>query len=518
MRLERAVFWVLPYPQDSQHNSAGESVRNVKLRIHIFCYFGDMTTDSRRAKPMANAKSLAGLMKWLRHDEWRDALNELLDRHLGRACAKADVSFDELPGIIGDHHSTVLWGCVFEDLLARNLDDGCNIVDDYLKRRGWKESASNRAYMTALRSSVMSLYEISDIVREESFLARDLVRGGEPVRVSERSGTRYLKPWDRIAARIVRVGSRTGMAGVALPFDYEASEAVLAALRRASTKARAEADKLARKLGQGVDSALIAEALSDTEVLRASAFLFTNIWLDDLLQRTLNPTLPQMCNTDGDELVFTTISYPLKPESSADAIRLALAAIPALRAESKSFWNWIGRKERTSKKRQADSQTFITTLDDGSLVLGTVELKDKMLVLEANSQQRAERGRALIKPVLGDLVGEPYIETRAVAQLMASRPAGKSKPLSSGLPPDEERAMLQANMDRYYMNLLDEPVPMLGNLTPRRAAKSAKGREKLVAWLKLLENGAARQGGGISMAGCDLSWMWTELGVAHLRS
>ena len=107
---------------------------------------------------------------------------------------------------------------------------------------------------------------------------------------------------------------------------------------------------------------------------------------------------------------------------------------------------------------------------------------------------------------------------RFANNLMASRPAGKSKPLSSGLLPDEERAMLQANMDRYYMNLLDEPVPMLGNLTPRRAAKSAKGREKLVAWLKLLENGAARQGDGISMVGCDLSWMWTELGVAHLRS
>lgn len=49
---------------------------------------------------MANAKSLAGLMKWLRRDEWRDALNELLDRHLGPACAKADVSFDELPGFV----------------------------------------------------------------------------------------------------------------------------------------------------------------------------------------------------------------------------------------------------------------------------------------------------------------------------------------------------------------------------------------------------------------------------------
>jgi hypothetical protein len=466
---------------------------------------------------MASADSLAGLMKWLRHEVWRNALNELLDRHLGPACAKADVSFDELPDIVGDHHSGVLWGCVFEDLLARDLDDGRNIVDDYLKRRGWKESASNRAYITALRSSVMSLYEISDIVPEESFLARDLVRGGEPLRVSERSGTRYLKPWDRMAARIVRVGSSIEMAGGALPFDHEASEAVLAALRRAGKKAHAEADKLSRKLGQGVDGALIAEALSDTEVLRTSAFLFTNIWLDDLLQRTLNPTLPQMCNTDGDVLAFTTVSYPLKPEASADAIRLALAAIPALRPENETFWNWIGPKERTSKKRQADSQTFITTLDDGSLVLGTVELKDKMLVFEANSQQRAERGRTMIEPVLGNLVDEPLIEARTVAQLMASRPAEESRVLSSGLSPEEERAVIQEGLHRHYMNLLDEPVPMLGNITPRRAAKSAKGREKLVTWLKLLENGAARHGDRSPMADCDLSWMWEELGVANLR-
>jgi hypothetical protein len=456
-------------------------------------------------------------MKWLRHDEWRDALDELLDRHLGPACAKADVSFDELPGIVGEHYSTVLWGCVFEDLLACDLDGGRNIVDDYLKRRGWKESASNRAYMTALRSSAMSLYEISDIVRDESFLARDLVRGGEPVRVNERSGTRHLKPWDRMAARIVRMGSRTEMAGGTLPFDYETSEAVLAALRGAGKKARAKADKFVRKLGHGVESALIDEAMSDTEILRASAFLFTNIWLDNLLQRTLNPTLPQMRNTDGDELVFTTVSYPLNPEASADAIRLALAAILALRPESETFWNWIGSKEPIRKKRRADGQTFVTTLDDGSLVLGTVELKDKMLVLEANSQQRAERGRAQVEPVLGSLVGEPLIEARTVEQLMASRPAGKSNPLSSGLSPEEERAVLQGSLDRHYMNLLDEPVPMLGNMTPRQAAKSAKGREKLVAWLKLLENGAARQDTASPMAGCDLSWMWTELGVANLR-
>ena len=460
---------------------------------------------------MANARSLEGLRKFLRRDEWRSVLDEMLDRHLAPACANADVTFEELLDLVGDHHASVLWGCVFEDLLAHDLGDGRNLVDDYLKRRGWKEGASNKAYMVGLRSSVMSLYEISDIVLDQSFLARDLVRGGEPVRVSERSGTRYLKPWDRMAARLVQIGSRTEMAGGAMPFDFDTSEAVLKALRRASKSARKEANNFG-----GQDSALLANALSDTEMLRASAFLFTNIWLDDLLQRTLNPRLPQTCNTDGNEIAFTTTSYALKPETDVETVRFALDAIPSLRPESEMFWNWVGPQQPVSKKR-TDSQTFITTLDDGSLVLGTIELRGKTLVLEANSPQRAQRGRDVIEPILSGLVGEPSIESQTVAQLTASRPIGKPEQLSSNLSPAEERAVLQATMDRYYMNLLDESVPMLGHMTPRRAAKSTKVRDKLVTWLKFLENSAAKHQSGSAMADYDVTWMWKELGVSDLR-
>ena len=56
-----------------------------------------------------------------------------------------------------------------------------NVADEYLKRRGWKESAGARAYIRALRTSVMSLYEVSDVVVGESFLARDLVIGAHAV-------------------------------------------------------------------------------------------------------------------------------------------------------------------------------------------------------------------------------------------------------------------------------------------------------------------------------------------------
>lgn len=102
-----------------------------------------------------------------------------------------------------------------------------------------------------------------------------------------------------------------------------------------------------------------------------------------------------------------------------------------------------------------------------------------------------------------------------MAELMAARPEGKSEKLSSGLSPDEERNILHANLERHYANLLDEPVPTLGNITPRQAAKTAKGRQKLVNWLKYLENSAAKDMS--SMGGYDLTWMWSGLGIAGLR-
>ena len=77
-----------------------------------------------------------------------------------------------------------------------------------------------------------------------------------------------------------------------------------------------------------------------------------------------------------------------------------------------------------------------------------------------------------------------------------------------------EKTIVHDALDRHYRALLDQPVPMLGNVSPRKAAKEKKGREKLVDWLKLVENGNAAQA---SMAGYDASWLWDELSVADLR-
>jgi hypothetical protein len=106
--------------------------------------------------------SLAGLFKWLAREEWRLPFNATLDRHLRRACDTFRIQTGEIISVLGEnYYMTTVWGCAFEDFLTQETTDRGNIVDDYLKRRGWKESAANRAYMQALRHSVISLYEVS---------------------------------------------------------------------------------------------------------------------------------------------------------------------------------------------------------------------------------------------------------------------------------------------------------------------------------------------------------------------
>jgi hypothetical protein len=199
---------------------------------------------------MANKHMLEGLIKWSMRGRWVDRFETILEDHLMQACDETGLEMDEIVSTVGeDLFMRTVWACAFEDFLTREFDGGENAVDDYLERRGWKESASARTYMTALRNSAMSLYEVSDIVRGTSFLARDLIRDGEPVLISERSATQGLKPWDRIAARVVQVGSQTQIGGGLLLLDRETSEILIEALRKLDSLSSEEKRELAEESG-----------------------------------------------------------------------------------------------------------------------------------------------------------------------------------------------------------------------------------------------------------------------------
>lgn len=450
---------------------------------------------------MKRGHDLAGLMKFATSPAWAEPLAEVLADHLEPAIDAFDFDHDELADIVGDHWAGVLWGCAFEDLLTRAVaPDGRNIVDDYIKRRGWNENGPTKRYMRALKSSVMSLYEISEVQPGQGLLARDLIRGGEPVRVSERTASQTLEQGDRIGARIVEIGGKHILSGGLLSFTIEA------------------ADELIRDLGpaEGTRNPPVALTLDD-EQQRALPALISTTWLFDVVSRTMEPAfLPVLHDNDGEEVVFHRVRFPLAGGATDRTVGERLDAVTAFERETAHVWNWLGEKPH-AMPMDTGRTAWDGMMIDGTPVLGKVELKGRTLVLAVTSAARAARGTALIADALAGLVGTPLTTIETVEQAIADRIEGATE-LAPDLSPDIATPLVHAMLDRQYRATLDEPVDMLGDITPRAAAGTAAGRDRLAAWLQHLEH---RSGAGPDpndpMATYDFTWIWRELGIEDLR-
>lgn len=465
------------------------------------------------SKPGGNAK---GVVEWSRRDPWRERMGEMVEKHLRKACDLNDIDIHDLPEVIGDAAMAAL-DCAFEDLCTVTWEDGSNLCTDYLKRRGWKETAMNRAYIEALRGSVVSLHEVSDVRPGESFLARDLVRGGDPVRVTERTATKTLVAWDIIATRIVTVRGVVQMTGAVLPIDRNLAEDMLGLLRR--TKARAPG-MVAATFGiadPALRARLEAELADDEQVLRVGAATITTLWLNDAIRRCLAPP-PQLANTDGEPLAFITLHYRLAPKATSAGITAALATVPDLRVDDEdTHWTWFAPAKpvaRGRKKKAGDDP------DVGRTIHGDVALFDGKLEVRVNSETRATRIRALLTPALTGLVREPLVERMTPEQAMAAAPQARepATPGLDGVDPADLRKAVHEVMDRQYRKTLDTPVPMLGGKTPKQAVRSARGRIAVANWLKGFEQNTARLPADDPMHDYDFGWMWDKLGISDLRS
>ncbi len=444
---------------------------------------------------------LSGLFEYAAKDEWSGCLEEALSDHFGVTMLEFDLEHEEIVDLLGEHWAMTLWGCAFEDLLTREFEpDGANIADDYLKRRGWKETPGARAYIRALRPAVMSLYEVSEVKPGRSFVARDLIRGGEPVLVSEKSATQTLNAWDRIAARIVPIGEKRILAGGLLPFTMEAADKLIEGLRKTEGK-RSRRAKLA----------------IDDGTLQSLAHLFTTAWLFEVLPKAMGRNTPKLHNSDGDEVVFHKVRFPLAAKASHRAVASKLDGMTDLQNENAGFWNWLGG--RSTGRPQVDGPPnalhWNVTMEDGTVVLGNIELEDRAVLLAVNSAARATQGIAMLQGVLAYLVRAPLTEIQTIDQVRES--AAAAPPIEK-IPLEVATGLVHAMLDKQYRAVLDEPVPMLGDRSPRQAARTPAGREKLVTWLKFLESRSGNQVDPTDpMATYDFGWLWRELGVENPR-
>jgi len=271
-----------------------------------------------------------GLVRWMARDAWPQRFQEVLHEHFHAYCDLHDLdSFDELADMIGGHWVTTLNDSALNDFLSRDMEEG-NVVDLYLKRRGWNEKKIAKGYMEGIRASVMSLYEVSDIRPGDSFLARDLVLGGEPVRITERSGTKSMAPWAHFAMRVIEVRGQTMLAGGLLPFEPDLSARLVEEIHEIAKSAVSEGDEIADVLGEDAPPEAV-QLLTRVVALKMAAPLFSEAWLLGAAPGSSAPIKPQLFNSDGDEVEFVRLHARFRKGATQAKIRAVLGCVDSYR-------------------------------------------------------------------------------------------------------------------------------------------------------------------------------------------
>lgn len=465
-------------------------------------------------------KAIRNIMRWAERPEWVGAQAAVFEAHLSPLCERIGISQGQLGEELEQQgYNGMVLGIMFEDFLSCQLPpDGRNIIDDYLKRRGWSETVPGRRYLQQIRDSVLSLYEVVEVSPGQHCDLRDLVRdqGDETIRVFERMGTQNLVKWDRIAARVLTLNGRHIFSGGILPFPRESAESLLELLSEAQ-------QKFVENLLEVADEEIreeMSSALNPDQFLQQSCPNFTSIWLVHALERLHQP-LPEMSNRDGDALMFTETRFPFPAEQSELIIERLDAAPEWGRDDSgEDCWIWLSEQETVSDQPQRG--LAIETFQEGEdQVNGVLELTPGRLTLSANSVQRAQRGKEMLETLLHGLVGTALILYETAEQAMAENEihpqGGDDQESADGIDPELAAEIIQRHMDQHYRRTLDEPIPVLGNKTPRQCARSKKGREKVIEWLKNLENNEIHRAADQGQAPYDSRWMWEELKLTRWR-
>ncbi|MYB35211.1 MAG: hypothetical protein F4X92_08875 [Gammaproteobacteria bacterium] len=460
-------------------------------------------------------KAIANLLKWVGRPEWKQCSADVYLEHLNLIAGQLDTSVEELLELIGTGpvwHALEIF--ITEDFFTTwfEKEDGelVNIIQDYLKRRGWKESVPARVYLEALRDSIPSLYEVIEINPGISMKLKDLIGDDGTIVVLEKSATKDLVKWDCLAARVITMNRRHYLTGGPLRFSQKMSRNFLDCYENYLDLYKQQTD-------------------SQETIEQNMPLLLSSFWAAAVFIRTMAP-MPIFQNTDDEPILLSEAHFPVLGDMME--VAAILEKIPELvrvpeneEAEEpgrEMAWSWVAPGDPSHRSLQRGKRDTLpeeitedTDEEIGLTGLGYVVLKAETMILDTNSRERCERGQDLLESHLGELVGRAVTTYKDIYKLMED--ADRSPPaneIKEAIPNEVVEQTMHDYYDKHYRRVLDAPLEALGHLTPREAAKrSLESRYDVIDWLKELENREQRLAWEEGIASYDTSWMWQELGI-----
>lgn len=343
---------------------------------------------------------------------------------------------------------------------------------DLVKRHPEKVDSLEERFAREAARRPFSFYSVEDFVRGRSLRLRDVLSGAE-LNVLERSGTESMRRGAILFARVVSLDGDAialGCAPLMIPPIH-----------------------IGRIIALREDIAATGRTLDD-QALAEYAIEIRNLYLE-IADEIRSPRLPQLANTDGEPLVPTTLYFELLA-SPAEAFEKLQSLSPgstreellseARRDEAGDLrsvtLHWLRKGKREHKG-----------LED--TILARIDIDGDRLATFVNSSRRAKAVREEIESRLGDRVcfrtakieslEKALEERRNRPETAKERRSREENARLNALPEVQER--LREMAAAHWKAWVDEKIPALDHQTPREAATTPAGRERLEALLRDFE-------------------------------
>lgn len=321
-----------------------------------------------------------------------------------------------------------------------HLGPNVTLADLYVQKKG---AQKYKKLLLAFSESPFSFFLIEDVVPSCRIVLKDLLLD-RTITIKEKAGATEGIKGKVVFTRVVSYEDQAVQAGFGtLPLPLHYAMEIL------------DIKKGLLKLEKDLTSTLL---LKYDDFLRNIYFSYS--------KSAFKP--PVITNTDGDPICSCTLHYKLQCDPKT------------------AFNNLIvlyKRKDIESILEDAlfDEQNNLCSIEfpwlKSSLkntVLGEISIEGNKLVVTTNSIQRAKKIQREIKKRLPESV---LIKTVTEELDLSNEEQPNTTPIS--YPSAEEQEMLKAYIADYYNKWLDISIPALKNQTPRQAAKTAEGCERL---------------------------------------
>ena len=353
------------------------------------------------------------------------------------------------------------------------LENDKRVIDLYIEKQKKPLHPMALEFLEKWKQNPISLYEVRSVQFRKSLGLFDMFRNRNVTAVSSKL-SEHAQQGDTFFARLVPVGDENLLGLTLLPVEPLLADDIVDEIRDLKNNTPGSA------------------TLTWKKFFRKHWYYIPELWIQ-LHLLDYEPT--ELHNTDGDPISAFRITCDLDPGKRFQ-VNAILSSVEGMEKVSTEAFNYVVEASENNQ----------TPLEN--VVMSTLDLSENTLTAEVNSHNRADRMTVLLKKWLGNLIVDMDREPIE----FDPRAAQKHFPPEDEIPPEMKEKILLEVFDKHMKSWIDDPIPALDGLTPRKAVKKAKPRKKVIALLRDFEAGPP--------PGCesyDFSWIWKELGLKRKK-